>query len=105
MKKIKHGEHNRTLCDHLITKGGYNDWVVTTAFYSAIHFIEHKLFDKPFDYGGKKLINIDAAHNYIRITKSKHETRGILVTHANLEFAHEYLYLEKACKNARYINY
>lgn len=40
----KHAEHNEALCDHLLANGQFNDWVVTTAFYSAMHFVYHQLF-------------------------------------------------------------
>ncbi|CAN5168941.1 hypothetical protein BH09BAC5_BH09BAC5_10150 [soil metagenome] len=102
MMKKEHGEHNRKLCDHLLSRGDYNDWVVTTAFYSAIHFIEHKLF--PLDYGGKTLSDINSANNFIR-TRSKHETRALLVGMYLSSQSADYAYLEKNCKNARYVNY
>jgi len=40
----KHAEHNEALCRHLLAQGQFNDWVVTTAFYSAMHFVYHQLF-------------------------------------------------------------
>lgn len=39
-----HALHNEDLCDHLLANGQYNDWVVTSAFYSALHFVYHQLF-------------------------------------------------------------
>jgi len=40
----EHAEHNESLCELLLNNGNYNDWVITTAFYSAIHFVRHKIF-------------------------------------------------------------
>ena len=40
----EHAEHNEKLCDFLLSNGNFNDWVVTTAFYSAIHFVRYKIF-------------------------------------------------------------
>ncbi len=40
----EHAEHNEALCRHLIAQGGFNDWVITTAFYGAMHFVYHQCF-------------------------------------------------------------
>lgn len=39
-----HGEHNKCACDELIKGKKYFDWIVTTAFYSSIHYIDSKIF-------------------------------------------------------------
>ncbi len=40
----KHAKYNELLCEVLAEDGRWDDWVVTTAFYSAMHFVEFKLF-------------------------------------------------------------
>ncbi|MBX7216157.1 MAG: hypothetical protein K1X90_04245 [Candidatus Kapabacteria bacterium] len=42
--KQGHALHNEQVCDYLAMHGGFSDWVVTTTFYSAIHWIEDYLF-------------------------------------------------------------
>ncbi|MCB0480224.1 MAG: hypothetical protein KDC83_02280 [Flavobacteriales bacterium] len=43
-KSLDHAKHNESICDHLSEQTQFNDWVITTAFYSAIHYVSHKLF-------------------------------------------------------------
>ena len=43
MKK-QHAIHNEEACHFLLTSKKFNDWVVTTAFYSALHFVQNELF-------------------------------------------------------------
>ena len=39
-----HAEHNEKLCDLLRKNGEFNDWVITTAFYSAVNLVKHEIF-------------------------------------------------------------
>lgn len=38
---LAHAGHNEQVCKHLCSKPSYSDWVITTAFYSAIHYVRH----------------------------------------------------------------
>lgn len=103
--KKEHGRHNKEVCDHLNLRSGdlkCNDWIITTAFYSSIHYIDHVLF--PCNYDGKTFKNINEAHNYIN-TQSKHTTRGHLVTKLIPEYKGRYSFLVEESQNARYSNY
>ena len=103
MKK-EHGEHNKILCDKLYSEKTHNDWVITTAFYSAIHFIDHKIF--PFDFKGNKINNIGDAHKNNSLRKeSRHETRRFLVSLQLPSQVANYKYLKDNCMHARYIDY
>ena len=51
MKK-QHAIHNEEVCDFLLTSKKFNDWVVTTAFYSSLHFVQFELF--PLTDDGQK---------------------------------------------------
>jgi hypothetical protein len=44
MPGIDHAEHNANVCELLLKEGNFSDWVVTTAYYSAIYYIDAKLF-------------------------------------------------------------
>jgi phosphatidylinositol kinase/protein kinase (PI-3 family) len=99
-----HGEHNLSACKFLFSsdKIKYNDWVVTTAFYSALHYLDVKLF--PFDYNGKTLKSIDEARKYLA-QHNKHQTRTLLVQKKFPEIAHQFKWLSSNCHNARYVDY
>lgn len=57
----EHGEHNEKLCDHLLSNGNYNDWVVTTAFYAALNFVKYQIF--PFTWKGKQYNDFETYFN------------------------------------------
>ncbi|MBL0315401.1 MAG: hypothetical protein IPP69_06295 [Flavobacteriales bacterium] len=101
MKKA-HGEHNRDVCDFLIKDTHYNDWIITTAFYSAIHFIDHKIF--PLTLKGKTINSIDEARRILNLN-GRHGTRQHLVSTQLTDQKANYSFLDKNCRNARYINY
>lgn len=102
-KKL-HAEHNEAICNHLNLqdKLDCNDWIVTTSFYTAIHYIDHKLF--PIVDKGVKFEDINQAHRIIN-SSSLHQTRGILVQRHMTELAASYIFLKEECHNARYVNY
>ena len=102
--KRKHGKHNHVVCNklHVTTDIPCNDWIITTAFYSAIHFIDHIIF--PSEYNGTKFENINDAHKVLR-KQSKHQTREFLV-HAKLPSqSANYSFLMSQCWDARYNDY
>ena len=39
-----HAVHNERACDFLLSSGEFNDWVVTTTFYAALHYVRYELF-------------------------------------------------------------
>lgn len=106
MKKI-HAELNEKLNDELIAQNVYRDWVVTTAFYSAIHYVEYKLFSSPFRFFDKEIKSLEEAHSAVpyKYRRSRHETRGDLVKLRLYKIQVQYDFLRKQSQNARYINY
>ena len=57
MKKrssLDQAKHNEKVCDYLGKKDSYSDWVITTAFYSARNYLEHKIFPRDIEISGKK---------------------------------------------------
>lgn len=71
----EHANHNAELCDLLLNNGRFNDWVVTTAFYAALHFVNYILFplkfqDKTFYNFNKYYSSLDSKKANIRL----HET-------------------------------
>lgn len=98
----EHGNHNKSLCDELLGQQKYHDWVVTTAFYSAIHFIDHKMFPVKLE-NGRWARSISEAQKSIGCTK--HQCREILVDTYMPQMSVEFKFLQSACFNARYKDY
>lgn len=107
--KLAHGEHNEELCNHLLneTAGRFNDWVVTTAFYACIHFVEFKIFPCKIDH-----IDFDNfedycnyQHNHKSNPLSKHSLKVNLVSQKIPAISLQYRWLKDACNNSRYTNY
>ena len=104
MKRL-HGKHNKDVCDVLHLKSALecNDWVITTAFYSAIHYFDHLLF--PYLHkDGTTFNDINEAHRIINQV-NKHETRGILIQTKIPAKGGDYTFLKEECYNARYGNW
>jgi len=100
-----HAEHNEKLCSKLLAEKQFFDWVVTTAFYSALHYTEHQLFPLKIVAVTYPTFN----HYYDSVLKknhriSKHEGKAQLVN-SNLTCGSRYRWLLDACSNARYIDY
>jgi|SRR5579871_1555552 len=112
--RFEHGEHNEKACDYLSLKDDFRDWVITTAFYSSLHFVSSKIF--PFEVPaieGKKtqITTIDQYHTYYNNTFgkgrniSKHELLLDLVE-TRISQAYEfYGWLLSAATTARYNHY
>ncbi len=41
---LEYAQHNEKACKYLDKKPEFTDWVITTAFYSALHFVRYKIF-------------------------------------------------------------
>lgn len=107
--RFEHGEHNEALCDHLLinTPGKFNDWVVTTAFYACIHFVEHKVFPTKIDSDTFECFDdyCDHQHNKMKSSLSKHSLKADLVKKRIPAVNAQYRWLKESCMNSRYTNY
>lgn len=45
----KHAKHNKKACKFIKESKLFNDWVITTAYYSALHFMQSELFPKNYE--------------------------------------------------------
>lgn len=105
-KRLQHALHNEKANKFLRTKSEFADWIVTTSFYSAIHFVEHFIF--PFDHvenGTTHTLKNVYDYQRLRRNKSKHELRQDLVMWKIPELAVAYSWLYNTCYNARYLDY
>ena len=101
---LTHAQHNEALCLELHVDGRWNDWVVTTAFYSAMHYVQERLF--PLKVKDTEYKDFD--DYYSRRTdgsRSQHEARRNLV-HVHLHKAYgAHRWLHGTCRTARYYKY
>lgn len=106
-QKLKHAVHNEEACKYLGARSDYADWVVTTAFYSALHFVEHKIFPFTHSKNGRDemLKNISDYKKISDPRKSKHELRYDLVVWHCQVIENQYKWLWDTCSSARYFDY
>lgn len=107
-KKKDHAEHNEKACNFLHTQGDYPDWVVTTAFYAALHFVQNEIF--PTDIGEKRYISFDNYYNgHFNSTQnkpSKHvATINLVYSELSEEASYLYKWLFDTSMTARYRNF
>jgi hypothetical protein len=105
--RLQHALHNENVCKFLRSKPEYADWIVTTSFYSAIHFVEFFVF--PFDYTANGITTtVKSIYEYkkaAKSVKSKHELRFDLVLWKCPEIEIQYKFLADTCNTARYFDY
>lgn len=101
---LEHAQHNEELCDKLHAEGKWNDWVVTTAFYSAMHYTDERLF--PLKVKDVEYKNFDEYYSQRTDgSKSQHDAHLRLIA-AHLHKAHSaYRWLYDCCRTARYYDY
>jgi hypothetical protein len=108
MDKKAQAGHNEDACKFLYSDGNYCDWVVTTAFYSALHFVQHEIFPKTIK--GVQYDNFDKYYNgHFQGKKNrpnKHVSTINLVKAELGDDVHQnYSWLFGLCMNARYTDY
>lgn len=105
---LEYALHNEKACKYLDKKPDFADWVITTAFYSALHFVRFKIFPITIQKKDKN-IKITDFENYFRINNplnlSKHSLLSNLVEEFHPEIANDYSKLRDISWTARYNNY
>lgn len=107
---LSHAEHNKLACKFIKDSKLFNDWVITTAYYSALHFMQSELFPSNYENPlNGKIKHYDNFDKYYRDSSdiSKH---GLL-----LQLVEEYVdkedvingftSLKELCWTARYSSY
>jgi hypothetical protein len=102
-KKQEWGKRNQELSLQLLSEGIYFDWSVTTAFYSAVQYVEDAIF--PVRINGIYCTEIGTARKECRLD-GRHATReklvyGIMGTTAGVY----YKWLDDRSRTARYKTY
>lgn len=107
----EHAEHNEKACELLYNDGNFDDWVITTAFYSAIHFVRHKLFPlKRYDPHNSQERTFNNFNEYISkfmdpSSSNRHKELRKLVTEELGPISGRYRWLSDNCWHSRYHNY
>lgn len=105
-KRRLHATHNEDAMDYLLLSRRFPDWVVTTAFYSALHFVKYKAF--PLNEDGVEYDNSEdhfIAHQEDGGKKSKHKLLIEVAIRHLRPIGSDYRDLYELCSNARYFNY
>lgn len=97
-----HAEHNEKLSLQLYGEGVFYDWATTTAFYSALHFVNEKIL--PGNYNDKECTTIVEAASALN-TKTKHDATMAMVTIKLPIIACDYKFLMDSSFTARYYDY
>jgi len=107
--KLKHALHNELVCNYLALQTDFPDWIITSAFYTSLHFISYKVFpfEAPSIEGGKTKIEcIDDFMRYKGDKRlSKHELLSNLASKKCKDISEDYDWLLNMSMTARYTNY
>lgn len=104
LSNLEQAKHNESVCNYLGKKESYSDWVITTAFYSAIHFVRHLML--PHVEGGITYTTYEALFSRKKApTDGRHgfQSTFVILNYSDIEFEYQRLY--DFSVNARYLNY
>lgn len=97
-----HALHNEEVCNLLLDNGQYSDWVVTTAYYSAIYYIDYEIF--PVRIGQEP--EFATFNQYVHRKSGKPHVLRLELVKDKLPKCHGCLkWLYETCDGARYNNY
>lgn len=99
-----HAEHNEEVCDYLLDSGNFHDWVVTTAFYSALHFAQDRIF--PYYHSDGNAYDSFTEY-FLNCCNgiSKHKATIDLVNKFDVQAGSQYKRLHDLCRTARYSSF
>jgi hypothetical protein len=99
-KKKEFGDRNKSLSDKLLNEKTYYDWVITTAFYSSIHYVEDKILPTKINAAECKCIaEVKKAYKM----NGRHEARERLVYEKlGPLIGVRYKWLDDRSRNSRY---
>jgi hypothetical protein len=118
--QLPHANHNERVCDFLLEQSEgeqigenyhHNDWIITTAFYSALHYVQSVIFPITKNHPvTDEIITINCFSVYYGIFRdeikiNKHDATARLVEEYRPLIGDAYRHLMDACKTARYNNY
>ena len=104
-KYLEKAVYNETVCRHLKKETRFYDWVVTTAFYSAIFYTRHKLipFEKDLKSGRKvKFNDFETLYENFSGNLNRHNYQVLVVDENHPEIGVKYKQLYEMANNSRY---
>jgi hypothetical protein len=108
-RSLEHARHNEKVFKTLDRDPDSLDWVITIAFYSALHYVRYKVFpltvkkENGDPHIHKSFDDYSSYHRYDGI--GKHEMLLELVATHCPEILFEYNQLKDVCWTARYVDY
>lgn len=102
---IDHALHNEKVCNFISKKEDYSDWIITTAFYSAIHFVRHLMIPVIMPNGDIKNCFEDFFTCQRSGMEGRHGFQNRYVSTNLKTIAVEYKQLHDWCNQARYFEY
>lgn len=103
LKKREWAKRNHELSSKLLEENVYYDWSVTTAFYSAVHYVEDVIF--PIKINGEVCNEIGSARRKCNM-EGRHATREKLVYKVmGSKVGATYQWLDDMSRTARYKTY
>jgi hypothetical protein len=107
-RNIEHADHNREVYLYLVNKPEFCDWIITTAFYSAVHYVRSIMLPcEPATKKGKIVINdFESMFNHFRKeSEGRHGFQLNWIRDHYPEIRVHYRRLHELSNEARYINY
>lgn len=102
---LNHAAHNENFCHMLLSRKTFSDWVITGAFYSALHYADYELF--PLKFGSHSYPDFDKYYRIFKMNRdNKHDARQRLIySNINPSAGAAYHWLKLNCWSARYYEY
>lgn len=103
MDALNHAKHNESVCNYLGKKEDFSDWVITVAFYSALHYVRHLMF--PLEESGKRYEEFEpyfCANKSFGIGRHGFQQRYVIGHYPDISF--EYGRLLEMSSQSRYSN-
>jgi len=101
--------HNEKVCDLLNASGGFEDWVITTAFYSALHLVRENKFPIKVKTKEGNEIEITNLEHYVNWhglkSKNKHTVLKGLAKSISAKCGRNYNRLHDFSQTSRYHGY
>lgn len=106
-QRLNHARNNEEASKALRSTGKFNDWVITTSFYSGLHYLNHYLFPMEATKDGRTVVinTIEQYINHYGIFKNKHKAMCDLAYGQVPEVSKHYNFLMDQCMQARYVKY
>lgn len=107
-KRLKHAYNNLEACKYLNQSGNFRDWVITTAYYSALHFVSYLIFPYKQEHEDGRtyeLQTLDEYYSFNNLSNGKHNELANIVADDYPSISADFDWLKDLCMTARYKNY